>query len=191
MNGPRGHHDQDAETYRMPAHHRVARVRHSWWGVVATSLLGVSGAIALIVVAGAGGATADVPSALQVGAQAAPSISVTTPSVVATTPTTPTKTTATTATTATTTTAVPTTTATITSPAGGPSAGAPTTHPSTTTTPARTSPSTTSTTTPTTTPTTVSAPVTIVIPKSKVTEGSGAAAGSDDGSKTATKVGDN
>ncbi len=197
MNGPRGQHDQDTETYRMPVHRRVARVRRSWWAVVAASLLGVAGAVALIIVAGTGGATADVPAALQVGAQAAPSTVATVPSTVATAPSTGVTTPPTTL--------APTTVA---APAGGGSTDVPTTEPATTapsttsTPPSTTSSTTTSapfdtTTTPTTTTTsatpttTVSAPLTIVIPKSKVTEGSDGSAGSDDGSRTTNKVGDN
>ena len=174
MNSPKGQHDQDTETYRMPVHRRVARVRRSWWSVVAVSLLGVAGAVALIIVAGTGGATADVPAALQVGAQATPSTVATTPSTVATPST---------GVTTPPTTLVPTTVA---APAGGGSTGVPTTGPK------NTAPSTTTTVTTKTTPTPpLSSPLTIVIPKSKVTEGSDVSAGSDDGSRTTIKVGDN
>ncbi|MBW4029689.1 MAG: hypothetical protein HIU57_03300 [Acidobacteria bacterium] len=188
MNGLRGRHDDDAATYRMPVHHRVARVRRSWWAVAAASLLGVAGAVALMVVAGTGGATADVPSSLQVGSQAAP-VTVVTAAPRAH----PTRVTPSTSPVAASTT-TPTTARPITAPPR-----TPTTRPATTTTersrPATTTtewsrPATTTTErSPSTTAT--SAPLTIVIPQSKVTDGADGASGSGDGSGSSSKVGDN
>ncbi len=57
--------------YRIPPHHRGAKSRRTHWGLWTASLSGVAGVVALLTLSsGIGGATPDVPTALQVGSQA-------------------------------------------------------------------------------------------------------------------------
>ena len=136
MKSPNGRDDQ-VGNYRIPTHYAPAKARRARWGIGAASISGVAAVVALIILTGTGGATADVPMSLQVGAQAA------------TTSTWPDHSTTT----------VRTTTAHRTV--------ATTTTPTTIVAPTTTAPTTMPPTTTTTTPTQIS----IVVPKSKVSEG--------------------
>ncbi|MDH2903363.1 MAG: hypothetical protein PXZ08_05360 [Actinomycetota bacterium] len=186
--------------YRVPAHQRAARARRSRWGVGVASLVGLAGALALITMSGGiGGATPDVPAALQVGVQAsttslAPSTrqltthqgsthqgsthQVTThPAHHTTTPSTPRRPATTSTTLAPRATAVP----------GGGSTSSSTATPTTTVAPTTVRPTST-----TTTPTRAStSPLTIVIPKSKVTVGSDSSDDWNGSSPSTTKHSDN
>ena len=152
-------HADEVGQYKIPAHHPVANLRRSRWGIWTGSMFSVAGVVALITLTGTGGATADVPLSLQVGAQAA------TTTVAPTTPATTMPSTTLPTTTLPSTTVAPTTIA--------PTTVAPTVPP--TTVPSTTAPSTTVVSRPTTTVTT---PLSIVVPKSKVSEGG--IGGSDD-----------
>ena len=144
MKSPNGRDDQ-VGNYRIPTHYAPAKARRARWGIGAASISGVAAVVALIILTGTGGATADVPMSLQVGAQAA------------TTSTWPDHSTTTVRTTTAHRTVATTTTPTTPTTIVAPTTTAPTTMPSTTIAP----------TTTTTTPTQIS----IVVPKSKVSEG--------------------
>lgn len=159
--------------YRIPPHHRGAKSRRTHWGLWTASLSGVAGVVALLTLSsGIGGATPDVPTALQVGSQAS---TTSTPPVAH---------------------VAPTTTAPTTSVPGAsttPSTPPPTTVAPTTTAPPTTVAPTTSLPRTSTTLSTVppTSPVTIVIPKSKVTEGTGGSDDSSNSSRSTTKQTDN